>query len=380
MPMSSAPSILYLCDYQAPYGGNFIASMMRLDDALAARGARTCYVFPSGARERDWCGAMLRAGRCIRFLPEEGGASKLRRLLAILDEQGVTILHVHFGLFPLAELAAILRPRLRLILHFHSDFSGGREPTRIMRIRDCAKRLPELILGRRLTKVTVSQGSRRTTKDCVELHNALCETRFVDQPHNRMRTRIELDVPDDRTLALVFGWSPWIKGVDVAVRAVEALHAQGQTQFMLGVVCGRAYPKERMRTFIDAQSPGAGSAPWLRLLPPIEDVFCYHKAADIMISASRSETFSYALLEAICTAKPCVCSDIPGVAWADAFDTVRFFQTENADALASALHEIDMARKDPDFATRLDTAAAHARQAYGMDEWIEGMMRLYGLA
>lgn len=372
-------SILFLCDYQAPYGGNFIASMMRLDEALILRHVPTCYLFPAAARKRDWCMQMEQRGKHVEGLCASGLYKQLRQLLSVIDETHATVLHVHFGYFPLAELAAVLRPKLNVILHFHSDFSGGRRPGPMQRFLACCKRLPERIIGRRLKKVTVSEGSLRTTKDCIPLRNALCETRFASTHIGRENMRAALSVAADQTLVLAFGWSPWIKGVDIAAQAVRMLHAQGATQFVLGVVCGRTYTQERMRAFLEEKTGCTGQEPWMRFLAPIEDVFSYHEAADIMVSASRSETFSYALLEAVCTGKPCASSDIPGVGWAKAFDSVRFFPTEDCDALADTLVQLDMERTTPEMAQRLQNNAAQARESYGIDGWVAGMLDLYGL-
>ncbi len=372
-------SILFLCDYQAPYGGNFIASMMRLDDALHARGVQTTYLFPAGAGARMWCDAMRARGKRVQLLPEGGMHTRLKRLLRAIDASGANILHVHFGFFPLAGLAALLRPRLRLILHFHSDFSGGRSPTPAQRMKALCKRVPELFIGSRLQKITVSEGSARTTGDCIALRNALAEERFAANTPGRGETRAALHVRDGETLLLVFGWSPWIKGVDVAAQAVAAVRGDGHTQFLLGIVCGRDYPQERMQNFLQERAGCTGNEPWLRFLPPVEDVFCYHKAADVMVSASRSETFSYALLEAVCMQRPCVCSDIPGVRWAAAFDTVSFFPTENAAALAHALLEVEAKRRMDAYSVRLEESARRARRDYALDDWVNGMLEIYGV-
>ncbi|MGM8287817.1 glycosyltransferase [Clostridium perfringens] len=47
--------------------------------------------------------------------------------------------------------------------------------------------------------------------------------------------------------------------------------------------------------------------------------------SDIFVTASRKETFSYALAEAIYCELPCISSDIEGVKWAYDFNTVGFF-------------------------------------------------------
>ena len=375
-----SPCILFLCDYQAPYGGNFIASLVRLDARLSARGVRTLYVFPQGAFCRDWCDRMRALGLTLIPLSEGGTRARTRQLLSLIDEHHVTILHVHFGLFPLAERVALLRRSLRLILHYHSDFSGGRAPNAKDRLRALGKGALERLIGeRRITKVTVSEGSARTTKDCVALHNALVVERFTDECWTRERTRAACGVSEGQTFALVFGWTPLIKGVDVAAKAVRRLVAAGHEQFTLGVVCGRTVTEERMRAFLTEKAGVAPDAPWIRYLPPVEDVFRYHKASDIMISSSRSETFSYALLEALYTGRPCAVSDIPGVRWAESFDTVSFFPTEDDEALSKTLLHLDGARKAPAFQARLKDASARAQSEYAIDEWIDGMLDIYGI-
>ena len=312
---------------------------------------------------------------------EDGGmAARARQLTRLLDETRATILHVHFGLFPLAELAALSRPKLSLILHFHSDFSAGRKPTWRDRLRDAGKRALERPLSKRITKITVSERSARTTDDCIRLHNALVTERFTDDLWTRERTREAFSIPADATLVLLFGWSPYIKGVDVAVRAVRRLVDDGHGPFALGVVCGREYTPERMRAFICERTDCTGEEPWLRLLPPTEDVFRYHKASDIMLSASRSETFSYALLEAIATGRLCAASDIPGVRWAEMFDTVTFFPSEDDAALSETLLALDGERKDAACEKRLRDASECAARTFGIDEWVDGMLRVYGLS
>ncbi len=373
------PSILYLCDYQAPYGGNFIASMVKLDAVLHEKGAETIYAFPAGAAARGWYEQMTARGFHLFTLAEGNLFAKARQLLHVIDDNHVTILHVHFGLFPLAELVALLRPKCRLLLHFHSDFSAGRKPSAAQRLRDALKRAPEAMLGRRLTKITVSERSARTTDDCVRIHNALVPERFAASTWTREQTRTAFRVPDTATMILSFGWSPYIKGIDVAVRAVKRIIDSGHRHFVLGVICGREYTQARLCAFIRERTDCTGDEPWLLFLPPEEDVFRYHKASDIMLSASRSETFSYALLEAIASGKPCVASDIPGVRWAEAFDTVRFFPTGDDSALSDALLALDNERNSDGFTARLDDACARAKQDFGIDEWIAGMCSVYGL-
>ena len=51
---------------------------------------------------------------------------------------------------------------------------------------------------------------------------------------------------------------------------------------------------------------------WVQLLPPREDVASYYHAVDIFLSASRTEAFSYCLVEAAYCTPMIISSDIPG--------------------------------------------------------------------
>lgn len=218
------PAILILCDYRAPYGGNFIASLRRLDEAFRARGVMRLYVFPEAARERAWCARFAAETGATAYLDDrQAFPRRLGALLALLRRLDADILHVHFGFFPLAECAALRMPKLRLILHFHSDFSAGAKPSLLKRIKRIGSAAVRALIGRRLTKVTVSESSAVGERGCISLHNALATERYTDDIWDRDRTRGAYDVAAGDLLALVFGWSPIVKGVDVAARAVRRL-------------------------------------------------------------------------------------------------------------------------------------------------------------
>ncbi|MEG1524191.1 MAG: glycosyltransferase family 4 protein [Clostridia bacterium] len=374
-------ALLFLCDYQAPYGGNFIASLTRLHAALTQRGVPARYLFPLDAESRSWCKQMRTIGMQTLFFDKGAPLYKQNQLLcSILHSYHITILHVHFGCFPLAELAALRMPHLRLILHFHSDFSAGKPPTFQKRFRDVVYRIPERFIGKhRIQKITVSETSAITTPDCIGIHNALVAERFANDVWTREQTRKAYNVAESAILVLVFGWSPYIKGVDVAVNAMQRIHDAGHAQYLLGIICGRAYTAEQMRSFLAERTNCTGEEPWLRLFPPEEDVFRYHHACDVMLSASRSETFSYALLEALYSCKPCVCSDIPGVRWAKRFDTVRFYPVEDTAALSSAISAAAMDGCSESFSIRAQAVSDIVQHEYSIEDWCNLMLSVYGL-
>ena len=77
-----------------------------------------------------------------------------------------------------------------------------------------------------------------------------------------------------------------------------------------------------------------GSIPkWVELMKPTDNIVEYYSMADIFVTASRKETFSYALAEAIYCGLPCISSDVDGVNWAHDFSNVSFFKNEDINSL-----------------------------------------------
>lgn len=381
-PTQDPVTVLFLCSYAAPYGGNFIASLLALEEGLAARGVRAVYAFPEAARARDWFVRLCADGHTLVTLDlSRGFFSRLRALCALLDRFRAAVLHVHFAEFLTAECAALLRPRLaRLVLHLHSDFSGGKAPGLLGRVKRAAKRVPELLVGKkRLRKIAVGAYMARAERGCVYIHNALAPRRLTDEAMGRAEMRARLGLAETDTLVLLFGWSPHVKGADLAANAVSALRAAGRTQFHLGLVCGREYPKTRMRAWLAENSRCAGDEPWLHLLPPEEDVFRYHKASDVFCSASRSEAFSYALLEALTEGRFAVAGDVPGVRWAAEFETVAFYPAPDEQALAAAIAAAAARRAEPGAQALLAAVSARTQKEYAIGPWVEGVIAAYGL-
>lgn len=371
-------SVLFLCWYRAPYGGNFIASMRRLSVSLRADGVRTAFVFPDTAQTRGWCAALTASGEDVRFLDERAGKpAQVRALLSLIDAVSATVLHVHFAGMDLSAFAALLRPKLRLVWHYHSDFSAGKRPSAARRAKRALAGLAEGLIGRRrIEKITVSEAQAQKDARYRYIPNALVPERCADACLGRAETRAQLGLSETQKLALVFAWSPYIKGADVAAAAVARLRAEGHTEFVLGLVGGRDCPPARIAAYLQEKTGLSGTEDWILHLPPEEDVFRYHKASDVMLSASRSEAFSYALLEALYTGTPGVSSDVPGVQWARRYETAEFFRSEDAADCARAILHASALSETAEGQAKLSDVSGRLLAEYGIDAWTAGVKRV----
>ncbi|MDO4572741.1 MAG: hypothetical protein Q4C13_05175, partial [Clostridia bacterium] len=206
--MSLPASVMFLNDYQAPYGGSFIPSLLALEKALRARGVACLWVFPAGARERAWCQALMDGERALAFL--EGGAPARQRALdGLVRRHGTALIHAHFGFFLAARLEALLRPRLRVALHVHSDFSGGRRPPLWRRM---AGALLNALAAKRCLRIMVGKHMAKKERGAVYIPNGVDFSRSSGAAGEREALRARLELGPEERFVLMFGWSPHIKG------------------------------------------------------------------------------------------------------------------------------------------------------------------------
>jgi glycosyltransferase involved in cell wall biosynthesis len=195
--------------------------------------------------------------------------------------------------------------------------------------------------------------------------NAIVLDRFERLPDRvAARRRFGIDLESDVALAL--GWWPDAKGADLVVAALEQMHRDGTGPVALIV------GEDRLERFLARELPHG--APWLRTSRFVEDAAWLYAAADVFVSASRHEGYSYAVGEALACGLPVVLSDIGGTRLFAAAPGVVQFPSGDAAALAAVLGRLlaDPGRTALGAANR---AWAHAHLA--IEPWCERMVELY---
>ena len=361
----SEKSFLFVCKYEAPYGGNFIASLCHLEKHLSSQGVTVYYAFPETVQKREWF-SLFHENRHVLFVKPNGTVSLAKQLLSYIDQYGISLLYVHFGYMASARLCALRRKNLKLVLHQHSDFSGGKKVSFMKRIKRFIVNRMDSLLGSRLRQIyigtTVTKGRNGTI-----IPNAFTSERFSRETLSREEQRKRMDLTDSDILVILFGWSPYVKGVDIAVDAVHALQQKGKTNIKLAIIGGRDYTEDKMYDWIFTHTQCRQKESWLYYLEPTEDVFRYHKASDIMLSASRSEGFSYSILEALYSGKRCVISNIEGTKWAAKYSSVLSFESENPLDCADVIYDISEKAINP------ETVASEVQKEYNIQTWTDSV-------
>jgi glycosyltransferase involved in cell wall biosynthesis len=373
------PVICHISNFQPEYGGSFIDSLLALSQhCWCSYRIRTVCIFPHRAKDRAWIKKFDDQGVLYGFVPRRKNIS--RDVQAILQGYNPIILHSHFFLFDLSAIIIKIRfyRNLKIVWHYHSQPSPA--------LRQKIKNLFKLglifgIWGDRC--IAVGDGVFRTLQHVglseaksVLIHNSADTSRFIPNREVRSSARQFLKASQGSTVFLLLGYSPLIKGVDIFVKAAaEALVGAmpGNGLAKLFVIVGRHETKD----FV-SQLPGAsqlGDA--LLVIDPVEDFSFLLNGVDVLVSASRSEGFGYAVIEAMAAEKLVLCSDIDPVRETYGRSKgVWLFPAEDWRSLSLLMTKSDaLPERERNSLGRINSL--YVRDNYSMKVWIERIGRLY---
>jgi glycosyltransferase involved in cell wall biosynthesis len=371
-PSMSAGTVIHVCDYGAPYLGNFMPSQLAVADAVRDRlGLDARFVFPTRARGRPWLAELDRRGFEFSFLEKEiGRVRRARELRTLARAHRAVILHSHFFAFDLDCAAAAASTPCRVIWHVHS---GLEEYTLRNRLTDLIK---VRLVGRRCDlAVCVSEAaaadSRRRGFPSPKVRvipNGIVLGRF-EEPRDRDDARRQLGLAPDDFAVLSFCWTPHRKGADLVIAAMEVLRRPEGAPRAVALLTGEARTRDYIRGIYGDTLPE-----WLRILEPVEDVALLFAAADVFVSAAREDAFSYAIGEAMAAGLPVISSDIPGPSHYFVAGGVRTFPTENAGALGA---EIATIIASPDRRALGEENRRFAFASLGIDHYVDRVIGAY---
>lgn len=365
-------NVLIAADYATPASGNFVASCLELGRALRKNGDQLSFIFPEHANtlsRSSWVHWLEKEGFPVyltpKNLPEEQILTFLRTIIA---QQQIDILHIHFGLFHHTVVSHAKELGVKILVHDHMGFAAEANPTK-QKIRCAALSLLYRKNGIAIASVSPEKNRAYLFAKRWHIPNGLSQSRNVAHSATREEIRTAWGIEPNQKVCLLLGWAVYTKGLDIAVKAVNEIR-KTDPDMLLGVVgIGDPPNPERLRFIQDSTSLDPHS-PWIRYFPSREDMFAYHRAADVYLSASRSEAFSYGILEAISENTPVAVSDIKGTSWCHPYTKAVVYPTEDPKACASAIRR----------ALALGRAESNADEmvgTYSIEKWCEQLMDIY---
>jgi glycosyltransferase involved in cell wall biosynthesis len=291
------PVVLHVSDFAAPYPGAFITQLRMLDDELRRRGwGRSAFAFPPAAANSEWFRQLRDEGSGIATIdssPTRAVFKTARELTDMIAGTGAEVLHTHFGSYDVPAVVAVERIRrqgnpCRLLWHYRTALEEA------VQARNLDRRIKDFIHYRlaargidgclAVTRALALEAAERGIGQKASAMIAGCDTEtFRPEQATRARVRRDLGLTDDDILILHLGWA-WIrKGGDLLAAAAQLLQQEGRSGLVFGSV---AAPPD---------------VPLVRSLPFTDRICELHQAADIFVSASRSEGFGNGVAEAMAT-------------------------------------------------------------------------------
>lgn len=358
-------NVLFISSYCAAYRGNFIPSLECLENTY--KEGRCVYVFPENARQVTWMSSFLEH-HTVYFFPKNFfgktiSFSVMKKLNYLIKKENIHIIHTHFLTYNYSLFIAkyTFARKVRFITHVHNQF-----------VIPCTKSAPIKKFVMELTYDTligvsesVSAGLKLQLdhNNITYIDNAICFSRLDNYE------KIFLRDNDNQKVVLMAGWPALVKGVDIAVKAILLLRNEGHDIKLCIMQSGDT--EQTRKCVMEA----IGHYPkWVQILPPREDIATYYNAADIFLSASRSEGLSYAIIEASYSSAMVCCSNIQGNSIE--IPNNEIFFVENILACKNAIETI-LTLSVGDIGMLKEETRKYILDKYDIDTWANKVIEFY---
>lgn len=356
-------NILQLAAYAAEYGGNFIHSLIALDEKLTEKGHNVIYAFPESAKECDWV-KELKKNRKIYYLPLAKARIRISTYLLIsriLKENNVDIIHSHFELYDIPA-SFVANRHIKIFWHLHDAIyekdSIKNRLCRCIQYRFLSKNSQLISVAEYYRVMAVKLGmpdkKSYTVINCLDLSR-------IDTQCGNYNSKI-WDY-------LLMGWDYYRKGTDIVFSACELLCEEGYNFKLL--LNGNEQTWPFVYKYFDDKLPI-----WLEVCAPVNDVNELFRKSKTFISASRKETFSYAVCEAAYSGMNVISTDIPGLEWARNVDSVEMIESENVIELKNKMKESLGKSKDDKL---IKNSQQYIAENFSIDVWVKKIMEIYGV-
>ena len=350
--------ILHVCAFGSQRPGNFIESLMQLQNRMQDIGYETIYAFTEDAKDRSWCKDIQKTNR-VYFLPVARARILPKTYLLIkqiYNENDIDIVHSHFELYDIP--VTIMAPKkVKVFWHLHDAIKENYKNAKLS--RKILYKLQYGLLSTRATMLTVSQLHGQFA---VELGFNREKVVFVPNGINFDRFDGKY-YPQNENQFLMFGWEVYRKGVDLVVDAEKYLRNSDYCINIIGLEQCERYIKDNTQST------------QIHLLKPVDDVKQLFSKTKVFVHASRAEGLSYALLEAIYFGMYIICSDISENMFAKEFHGVDLFHNEDCDELKKLLGKY-ITRSGLEEKYVLENRKK-LRQKYSIETWCDNVMKVY---
>ncbi|MFI3201041.1 MAG: glycosyltransferase family 4 protein [Eubacteriales bacterium] len=310
-------NLVYICHFKPINPGNFVASMNELATEITKRGiGKITYVLPIVARDRKWVKTL---SACDIYYSEFDLSSMYRTLQMIGCNNGKrTIIHTHFvgSKVILAIKLAFARRDYKVLFHMHNHVNLS---------HNSIKSFVRQLLYRRVDFIGVSNAVYEDLlityprESSYQVNNAIVFT-------NLDYEKSEYEFENDKFNILVIGSEFYRKGIDLVICALEQMKEYSCCLYIV------SNNKEVIEELI-GKTIGGEIPRYIRVISPVDKVKMLFDQADLFISASRSDSFCYAVAEAAYSDCQVLASDVRGQNTMKVVEHINWFESESVQSL-----------------------------------------------
>lgn len=358
-----------VCSYSSIYGGNFIPSILYLSKKISSsKKSEVIFTFPLEAKERNWAKFIENQNFKVCFIDFK--KAFLKNLRIINKKYKVTDIYSHFVSGFKIKMLYPFSKKIKLFIHVHSDFSAGKPESKFNQFK---RFIEHRVLRKDANYIFVSKSMAQQyleNKNCTYLPNALAIDRTPCKKLDINLFKLKNNIKETDTLFLHFGWSPFVKGTDIVLKSFLKNINKGD-ECKLIIVYGKNDGYNQLLSFLSKENIFLGkNDSRLIFMPPTEDVFSLFEISDIFVSSSRSEGFSYSILESIYFNLRVFSSNIPAVQWACKYSNVHFYKN---------IDELDEIIRNSKNYKKKKIINKNAENDFSLEKWADILIEILGL-
>lgn len=347
--------VIFVCNFAANYGGNFLASLYALACKLKAQKKNVVFIFPLAAQNKQWEIDLSQFNVAYCNFAIKALAHTIRSNISSSDR---VVLHLHFitSLALLLDLKHYMKGRGIFVIQEHMIIGSNLK----QRIKGFLLRTigPKNAIFVGVSPAVYQQLCQRIGEKRTRLVINAIDTSRLDPLKNHHNSNI-----------LMFGTFFEIKGADLAIAAL--LHSKLASTVRLNIVSNDV--TNTHNKIIER----FGSIPsFVEVLPASTDARHFYNNCFLFLSPSRSEAFGYAVVEAAYSGDQVIASDILGQNTLKDIPGIVWIRPDNVHQLQNAIENIYASRTQQKLAITAKTQQ-YIRQHYSLDQWVSNILSVY---
>lgn len=349
--------VIYVSDYKAKYGGNFLSSFSFLANKLRENNINVYFIFPKEAKKQNW---EIDLSNFNVIYSDFSDKKLINAINSCLTKSDTAIIHLNFlsSLFQL-KLKNKVNGKVKFVFHQHMAVNFGVKQT----IKGIILRL---FAPSNTAYIGVSPEVYKDVKKEVGEKDSYLVLNAIDTK------RLALHERHSNSNILIFGTDFTRKGVDLAIEAIQ--HSKIEDLCKLIIVTHDIINARKLILNKFNIIPK-----FVQIVSPIQNVQELYNNSFLFLSPSRLEAFGYAVVEAAYSGIQVIASDVPGQNILSEIPGIKIFQSENVAQLSSEIDDAYLGRNNN--RQNINKVARQYIDAhFSLDYWATNILKIYDLS